>query len=49
MDLVVIAERDAAKAVPFRFILPLVANRNFVYQARFHWGQRWFYGERHEV
>src|SRR5436305_6322383 len=34
------AKSEAAKAIPFRFILPTSADRNFINRLCFHWRER---------
>src|SRR4051812_31118565 len=46
-NLAAIAKSETTKAVPFRFVLPIISNRNFVDRSRFHRRQWWFDGKRH--
>src|SRR5215211_4933250 len=36
VNVVALAKCQAAKPIPFRLVLPLVADRNFIYRFRFH-------------
>src|SRR5438132_9908532 len=47
INVVPAAKREAAEAIPLRFILPTWADRNFINRAGLHWRQIWLYRRRH--
>src|SRR5436190_56343 len=49
MGVIAVAKGDAAKSVPLRFVLPIVAGWNFVCRPGFHRRQRRLYDEGHPL